>query len=302
MSNLPSSPRVIFSKKYGHVNILWSLVKWPILNILLRKSREYVVNKKQLVVFSFDYIGHCINLEGIFENKDLETVFDWLKQYKGSFDGTAIDIGANIGNHSLYFSDFYNKVVSFEPNMRTFKVLALNVELAKNIECYNFGISSSNGNAEMHVNKTNMGGSFISTDPSLTSQSITLQTLDSVIDDSEVIKLLKVDVEGHDYDALLGSENTIKRNMPVILFEQHDEDFVNGESKVIELLKSYGYSQFAIVQTHPRVPSYFGFALQGIYALVGKLIFGESMRIIRMTNFAPALYRHIIAIPDWMDA
>ncbi len=301
MSNLPLSPRVVFSKKYGHFNILWSLVKWPVLNILLMKSRQYIASKKQLVVFSFDYIGHCINLEGVFEHRDLETFFEWIGQYKGVFDGLAIDIGANIGNHSLFFSDFFKKVLSFEPNPRTFKVLSINAEMASNITCFNLGISSSNREGNLNVSGTNMGGSFVSSSPTSNSQIIKLQTLDSLLDDSERIKLIKIDVEGHEYDALVGSEATIKKHNPMILFEQRETDFSAGKSKVVDLLKSYGYGRFAFIRTHPRAPDSLGFMIQGIFAVLAKLIMGESMRVVCQNDIEKGFYPFIIAIPDWIE-
>lgn len=301
MSNSPSSPRVVFSKKYGHFNVLWSLVKWPVLNILLMKSRQYIASKKQLVVFSFDYIGHCINLEGVFEHRDLETFFEWIGQYKGVFDGIAIDIGANIGNHSLFFSDFFRKVLSFEPNPRTFKVLSINSELASNITCFNLGISSSTREGNLNVSRTNMGGSFVSSSPTSNSLIINLQTLDSIVDDSEKIKLIKIDVEGHEYDALLGSEATIRKHNPMILFEQRENDFSDGRSKVVDLLKSYGYQRFAFIRTHPRAPQNIGFFFQGIYGVLGKLIFGESMRVVCENDIGPGFYPFIIAIPRDMN-
>ena len=51
----------------------------------------------------------------------------WLK-FLSYFNGTVLDIGANIGNHSLFFSNYFYKVLSFEPHPKIFKVLAINTE------------------------------------------------------------------------------------------------------------------------------------------------------------------------------
>jgi hypothetical protein len=65
-----------------------------------------------------DHIGDRIFLDGLFERSLLETTFDkLLKSQKERFMGSAcFDAGANIGNHSLFFSRRFSKVVAFEPN------------------------------------------------------------------------------------------------------------------------------------------------------------------------------------------
>ncbi|MFM0208850.1 FkbM family methyltransferase [Paraburkholderia sediminicola] len=298
--SLSESP--VFMKNYGRLVFLREMVFWPINFLLLQQSKKHLANKRQLVVFSFDHIAHDINLNGIYEAKELETFFGWISKYKGVFNGTAIDIGANIGNHSLFFSDFFERVFSFEPASRTYKILSLNSDLVENITCFNVGISSSNREALLHVNQDNMGGSYVSTAPSTHTQNIKLQTLDSIVDTSEKIKLIKLDVEGHEYEALQGSEKTIKNNAPILLFEQHLSDFTNGQSRVINLLKSYGYSKFASIQNYPRAPNSAGFLFKLLYGTVGRLMFGESMRVIFKDNFEPGSYSFIVAIPDWIDA
>ena len=80
-----------------------------------------------MAIFSFDHIGHKINLDGVYERNELDFLFEWLATHSPDvFNGTAIDIGANIGNHSLYLSNYFEKVVSFEPHPRTFKLLEIN--------------------------------------------------------------------------------------------------------------------------------------------------------------------------------
>ena len=44
-------------------------------------------------------------------------------------NGIAIDVGANIGNHSIFFSKFFKKVYSFEPQESVFKLLENNVNM-----------------------------------------------------------------------------------------------------------------------------------------------------------------------------
>jgi hypothetical protein len=59
----------------------------------------------KLVVFANDTIGNAINASGFYEWSELEAIFDFLKPLHGQFNRSlALDIGANIGNHSIYLS------------------------------------------------------------------------------------------------------------------------------------------------------------------------------------------------------
>jgi len=55
------------------------------------------------------------------------------------------------------------------------------------------------------------------------------------------ISLIKIDVEGHELAALRGAKELIKKNKPIVLFEQLSSEFSNGTSKVLEYLKELDY-------------------------------------------------------------
>ena len=96
-----------------------------------------------MAVFSSDHISHDINLDGIYEKDYLITLIKWLKSIQYNiFNGIAIDIGANIGNHSVFFSKFFKKVYSFEPNPKTFELLKINAKLNNNIYVRKTGLSN----------------------------------------------------------------------------------------------------------------------------------------------------------------
>jgi hypothetical protein len=98
----------------------------------------------------------------------------------------------------------------------------------------------------------NTGSSYITTGDEPGTEVIEIRRLDDVINnESETIGLIKIDVEGHEYEALLGGERVIKSNNPVILFEQQPQEISNGSSRTIDLLIRCGYSQFAVLQRHP---------------------------------------------------
>jgi FkbM family methyltransferase len=295
----------LYSKPYGR----WTLSdlaangqKKKMLRWLNRFSKAHVAeNRKQLVVFAFDYIGHKINLDGVYEIGDLDFFFAAMAPNKALLSAaTAIDIGANIGNHSLYFSDHFRKVLSFEPNPRTFQVLRLNAELAGNVTCFNEGISDVNGEVLLETCNTNSGRSAITDRDGGNTRSIRVKALDSVIDEAEDVRLIKIDVEGHEEQALTGAEQTIRRNRPVILFEQHKEDFRDGSTAALELLKSYGYVNFAVIEDWPPLLKILPGFLRRKYRSLLRWLIGQNKSLVIKDVIAPGSYPFIVAIPDWV--
>ncbi len=269
-------------------------------NAFLRKmlyasSAKHLLTKPQPLTFAFDYISNEIAIDGIYEIDDLDILFEWLASMDSTiFTDECIDVGANIGNHSLYFSQYFSHVFSFEPNPRTFKVLSLNAELVSNIDCFDFGLSSSTGEAVLSCTNSNIGGSRVVEFESASTVPIKITTLDSFFNLFKNIRLIKYDVEGLEYEAILGSKKVIEATNPIVLFEQHKEDFVNGESKVISLLRSLGYTKFATIKKKS--------ALSRVHfmGVILRIINGNSRAIVLENEFKPDFYPFIIAIPNWV--
>jgi FkbM family methyltransferase len=269
---------------------------------LQRRAKRHLSNgEDQLVVFSFDDIGHSINLFGKYEKEELDVFFQWAASQQIDFaNAVAIDIGANIGNHSLFFARRFRTVLSFEPNPRTFRVLSLNAELAANVELFGFGLSNANCSARMKINRANIGASYVTEDRSQAFQEIALRTLDSVVDANLDVKLIKIDVEGHEYQALCGAKNLIQSQKPLVLFEQQLGDFINAQSRVVNLLKDFGYKDFAVLRSplsNTRIRNRY---LRAAYRAALGEILGRKLTLSRTSEIGPGNHPFIVAIPDWV--
>jgi FkbM family methyltransferase len=168
---------------------------------------------------------------------------DLEKYYK---EGTEIlDVGANIGYNSLMFSD-YGPVYAFEPLFH--KVTTMNVEnnkLKNNIYVAPIALSNKNENKMMYFPKAvkqtglrNYGGSSMQKTNGMdetTKTEVECRRLDDIY--KGVTSVIKIDVEGHELEVLMGAENIIKKYMPTLLIEIFD--FENN--KVPKYLKSLGY-------------------------------------------------------------
>ncbi len=191
-------------------------------------ARKNIETNPQLVIFSFDHIGLSLNLEGRYENSSLLLVEEFIdKKIPNAKDKTALDIGANIGNHSIFFAKKFKNIYAFEPSPVTYEVLKINCKHAaehKNVVPLNFGLSDIEGSLPFHINPSNIGGAGIidANNKSIKdSIQINVKTLDQLNELKDAsIALIKIDVEGHELNVLKGAKNTILTHVPAILFEQ----------------------------------------------------------------------------------
>lgn len=296
--NLQSN--VLFINNLGHIAFINTAIKSLVCKFLNYCALKHISNgEKQVVIFAFDFIGHQINLKGFYERQELLTTFQYLKA-QNLINGLAADIGANIGNHSLFFRNYYPQVFSFEPNPRTYKVLSLNAELLQDITCFNIGLSDSKRAAFLNINAGNVGGSHLSSDESYrasTQQEIKLDTLDNISESfGGRLGLVKIDVEGHELAVLKGGAKLLKRDKPVILFEQQIENFVDGKSPVYEYLKSIGYTKFSTVKQTPSIIVRLPKPLKKLALIASNLIFGLSYQVQVLHDLPVDSYPFIIAL------
>lgn len=297
-----SNSNVLYRNYLGHIEFIKMVFRSIVCKFLNSNSLNHIKNgEKQLVAFTFDFIGHQINLKGFYERQELVATFNYLNEHN-YINGFAADIGANIGNHSLFFRRYYPKVFSFEPNLRTFKVLSLNSELSDNVQCFNVGLSDTERTAFLNINSANVGGSHLAADESYRSdaqQEIQLKTLDGFSNTfNGKLGLVKIDVEGHELSVLKGGKEILTHDKPVILFEQQVENFTNGQSLVYEYLKSIGYTKFAIVKATPDVSAAIPNVMRNLAVIMLRLIFGLSYEVQLIKELPVDSYPFIIALPD----
>lgn len=293
-----------FSNDYkfelSRMESLLQIIKFPVRHFLNYLSRKNLSSNQQMAVFSSDHISHDINLDGLYEKDYLITFISWLKAFKSNtFNGAVVDAGANIGNHSIFFSKYFNKVYSFEPNPTTYKLLKINSKISNNIIVKKIGLSNREAVSYLLENKTNLGGAKLIKEKSKNTIDIHLRTLDHELNFiKEKIQLIKIDVEGHEFEVIKGSKSTILKNRPIIIFEQQLDDFPENFKRIKKFLHDLNYSKFGVIKRK----SYFPILNR---PWINKYIFRflciitkEFYSIEISESLTPDFYHFIIAIPD----
>lgn len=237
------------------------MIKKFVKKIILKFLQKYLVkildsfskihlqnNKKQMAIYSFDTIGHCINTWGYYEWQVLDFFDLWVDQKFPELKKlTVLDIGANIGNHTVFFAERYSKIFAYEPVLKNFKLLKINTDDLDNVKIFNYGISDVHEEKNISILKDNLGGSsvvnnFVDKD---SLEKIQLKNLNEENFFNEKVGLVKIDVEGMEYQVLLGIYNILKRDAPIILYESLNfKEISNGSSKTLSFLKTCGYKNF----------------------------------------------------------
>jgi len=141
--------------------------------------------------------------------------------------GTFCDIGANVGNHTVYAGLFLgpSRIVVFEPNPRAIRVLELNIllnGLGGIVESGHLGIGlgAAPGHASMTTPERNLGGNALDIDDP--AGEIEVRAGDACLA-GMAVDFLKVDVEGMEVPVLEGLVETIARCRPAIFVEVMDD-------------------------------------------------------------------------------
>ena len=258
----------------------------------LRIIQKYVLllnlktNTDIKVLFNKDVISSNILLNGVYEKELLDFNLELCKKVGKLKNFSVADIGANIGNHSLYFSNYFKKVYAFEAHPKIFSVNQLNTSNKKNIELFNFGLGDTNKNSFIYENEHNMGGSSVINKVGKKIQ-IKILTLDKIKKIKKLL-LIKIDVEDFELQVLKGSLNTIKKFKPIIVFESWSK-----HNSKVSFLKKLNYKIFIVKNFNP-----FNFIFFKILFNLKDIIFGRQFSLIEYSEkFKKKSFDQLIAIP-----
>jgi len=189
-------------------------------------------------------------------------MFDRLSAL-GVTDKILYDIGAHVGFHSLYFARLVGKngkVFAFEPNQKNFERLNLivenNPEFKDRITTFNIAISDRYGTEEFNLSNDIEGGrssgNFIGRADThmhrstykdkgfytTTVQTIPIDMFAEKLNLKDAPHVIKLDVEGAEYLALSGAQNTLLSKKPILIIEIHS---MLNMFNVVTLLSSLSY-------------------------------------------------------------
>lgn len=212
----------------------------------------------QVVLGSFfldprDHIGAERLILGGFYERYVLSVLEALIVRLELGDGIAVDIGANIGNHSRWFLDRFDWVECVEPGRIAGLVLEANLLASErsNWTLHRCALGREKGfGTLLETGEHNLGGSMLRESPS---GEIPIRTGDSLwgarFHKGMPLKLVKIDVEGSETEVVHGMRAILAQHKPVVCVEvltQSSWTLLHPE------LTSLGYTNFFVIEEIPR--------------------------------------------------
>ena len=227
---------------YNQVLLLLSLLKkgYP-----LTLSLDYIKEDR------IPYHNQIITIHGWIEENNINNgnIFDVFMNEEYKFlnvkDEIVIDIGASIGDSSIYFAlNGAKKVIGLEPYPYPFSFTKRNIEennLNERIEILNAGYGKD-GEIIVDVNK--LSNDAMDLVPSKSGKKIKVYSLNSIIDEFRIEEaVLKMDCEGCEYHVLEEKEEILGK------FKRIQMEYHYGYEKIKYKLEKAGFN---VRNTEPR--------------------------------------------------
>lgn len=257
-------------------------------------------NGHSIKAFKDDLITRKIKTRGIYENGPLSLAAKILNKIERP---VVLDIGANIGNHALSFALSAHQVHAFEPVNITFSLLQENIARNKltNLHCYNYGLSDVAMTADIFVDRAgNIGGSSLEyRGIGATTEAIELVCGDDWVASPahciDTIDFIKIDVEGHESNVVIGLKNSLLTHRPIVMMEYNADSNVQAfkQMNIFETCFPH-YEVFVLGNNYDRA-YHEGKTGVKFRRFLTRLLFKKS---VKLYSFNPKqLYHNIMLVP-----
>jgi FkbM family methyltransferase len=191
----------------------------------------HVEERKRLAVRCREHLGLIVRGAKAYEAQYVEALRKIIKQ-----DQTVFDIGANIGFYSVLFSGWVGpngRVIAYEPDPDNLKLLRRNLELnnCRNVVVRPVALAAQSGNEIFSIDPvTHMtghlgaGATYAATIFGNSKEnliSVPTSTLDEEVTRFGAPDIIKMDIEGGEYDALRGGAALLQTDRPIIVSEMN---------------------------------------------------------------------------------
>jgi FkbM family methyltransferase len=145
---------------------------------------------------------------------------------------TFVDVGTNVGIWSLPMMHQFKTVVSYEPSKQNIECLKANIPTG--IDLREKAIANFTGFADFHQAGKNCGDGKLCREGVKSTYTVPVVKLDD--EGLSNVDLIKIDVQGWEYEVLDGAIELISRDRPWVIFEVNEDI-----DKCCSLMESLGY-------------------------------------------------------------
>ncbi len=208
------------------------------------------VGRYELHAPAGDHIGEVIRRSGRpYEERLLRLLADLTP----SPAATVVDVGANIGNHTVFFARRGSPVIAVEANPAALAYLERNTRPYRDlVRVWPVAAGAAAGRGHVARAATGqLGQMSFHLDPEGPIEVVTLDAID------EEVSIVKIDVEGGEEAVLAGSRRLLARSRPVVVVESWDRHHRRAVERLVQPL---GYHRFPLslcsTPTYVYLPSW----------------------------------------------
>lgn len=253
----PASWRARLARKLRSFRYLrgWGRVlKWLVPS---RDAGPFVVSNRG-TLFAGDlssFIDRQMYLIGEYEGLEIEQFLDVVRSRRRC---VLLDIGANVGTHSLRFAREFQFIHAFEPNGLLWRAFERNVELNKlrNVKLHRIGLGEADAELPFYaIDSQNQGlGTFLHEEqydkPLKCIGGSCIVNGDKYLREQGVgpIDAIKVDVQGFEAAVLRGLRETLQSSQPVVWFEYGQGTRASSDGNSLRALFPYEIRLFQMTR------------------------------------------------------
>jgi FkbM family methyltransferase len=191
---------------------------------------------------------------------DLRDLFTFIRKNSRAKD-VYVDVGANYGFTSVPLANVFKEIHSFEILPSVVECLQENTKEFPNIKIYPFGLGREESNKTIaHYPKYSLISQIINSDGSLPldqsrrgykyiKTDVKIKPLDSL--NLPKIDVIKIDVEGYEFEVIAGAAETLSRSQALIIVENVDDD--KNKTSIKKALNSLGYEFVCMISKNDCV-------------------------------------------------
>jgi FkbM family methyltransferase len=205
-------------------------------------------------------MGNAIYCSGFHEFHEFLFLHKFLKP-----EMTFVDIGANLGEYTVFVAKRVKKVYSFEPLPKMQHMLQENVNLNnfQHVHIQPYGLSDKEGTLSIHeVDDVHEGLStfYLGNRKSKAVTEVPLKIFDEQVAllGIDRIDFIKLDIEGGEFFALKGARKSIEKFRPAVMVEINKDTYTAAGyavSDVYDFFASLKYVPFAIDKQGDLIPA-----------------------------------------------
>lgn len=221
-------------------------------------SREGGRVKKTFTICGVSESDHIFNrilkTDSFYETDLLEYIANVVGE--DAKKNVCIDIGGNIGNHSVFLGEFVaSRLISVEANPKVLPILRKNLESnIDNFVIYDCALGAAEGKGIVSMpegSSNNIGMAMVEfvEEADQVDGAVPVRTLDQIVDEFKEnnpgdlnIALIKIDVEGSEVAVLSGSSRTLSEYHPDLFIEAADKAF---RQEIENIIMPYGYKRIS---------------------------------------------------------